>query len=109
MHEECRLQKQRDYIAPIDRPIEGIELIAIVEAVQHERNQAKDIKVDSARRIPAANKNKKTDEKVKKCSDPQVVFDRCGVLLRRGNKGGLKGLAIASNLIRNFHPRTHAP
>src|SRR5579862_917968 len=75
-----------------------------MEAVQNEGDQAENIKVNGARRVPTANKNEEADEKIEQGGDAQVVFDGGRIFLRRGDQRSFVGTAVATQLIANFHP-----
>ncbi len=62
MDKEGRLEKQGDDVAPVNNLIERIQLAAVVKTVENERDEAEDVEVNCAGRVPAARKNKKPDE-----------------------------------------------
>src|SRR5208282_3097762 len=81
----------------------------VMKAVEDERHQAEDVKMDRAGRAPAPHKNKEPDEEVQKRSRPQVVFNRRRSFLGGSNQRGFKRLAVAADSVPDFRPGTHAP
>src|SRR5215472_10934032 len=59
---------------PIDFIIERIELSAVVKAVENERHQAEDVEVNGARRVPPADENKNSNEKVDQADNAKIIF-----------------------------------
>ena len=85
MNEQRGLQENRNHVPPIDSPVKRIQLSGVMKTEQNEGDEAENIEVNGARRIPPAHKNKKTDEKIKQCGKPQVIFNR-GIFLWHGDE-----------------------
>ncbi len=64
MQQQSRGEQLRQDFDPIDLVIESIQLPAVMERIENERHQAKNVEVHRARRIPAACKNEKSDEEI---------------------------------------------
>ena len=109
MDEEGRLQQKRDHVAPVDCPVERVQFAAVMKAVKNERYEAEDIEMNCARRVPPARENEKSDEEIQQRGDPEVVLNRGGVLLRRGDQRHLERLAVPADSIVDFRPGTCAP
>src|SRR5579864_7555574 len=107
MYQKSRLEKQSDNVAPVDHPIEGIQFAAVVKAVKNERNQAEDIKVNCARRIPAASENKQADEQIQECRKSEIILDRRRVFLRGGYQRRFKSSSVPTHPVSDFSPRAH--
>ena len=75
-----------------------------MKTIQDERDQAKNVEMNGARRVPAAHENEQADEEVKQPEDAQIVFNRRRIFLRRGDHRRLKGAAVAEQLVADFGP-----
>ena len=75
-----------------------------MKTVENKRDQAKNVEMNRARRIPTADKNEQADEEVKQPEDAQVIFNRSGIFLRCGDHRRFKGAAVANQLIADFGP-----
>src|SRR5580704_10996407 len=106
MNQQSRLQKPRDGLRPIDGCVKGIQLPGVMKAVKDERHQTKNVKVNSARSVPAANENEQPNEDIEKRGDPQIIFDRRGRVLRRSHQRRLKSGLAAMHLVAHFSPGT---
>ena len=85
MYEQRGLQENRNHVPPIDGPVKRIQFSGVMKTEEHEGHEAENIKVNGARRVPPAHKNKKTDEEIKQRRDSEVVLNR-GVFLRHGDE-----------------------
>ena len=54
MDEQRRLQYPSDYVAPVNRPVEVVQLAGVFEGIRDKRNQAEDVEVRRAGRGPAS-------------------------------------------------------
>src|ERR1700730_2466939 len=104
VHQQSGLQQQRNDVAPIDGPVKRIQLAAVMEAVEHKRDQAKNVEMNGSRCVPAAKKNKKADEEIEQRRDPQVALNRRRVLLGRRDQRDRKRLTVPPEVIANFRP-----
>jgi hypothetical protein len=109
VHKQRRLQIRCSDAAPVDDPIEGIQLAAVVKTIQDEGNEAEDVKVNSAGRSPSAHENEEPYEEIQQRRNPQVVLDRRRVLLRLGDERHLERFAAAFDSVANFGPQSSAP
>jgi hypothetical protein len=73
VEKERRLQGLGNDLAPVNRPVEGIEFTRVVERVQNKRSQAEDIKVRGPRSCPAAEQHIKSNRKVNQRNQPQSL------------------------------------
>src|SRR5271163_1010641 len=80
-----------------------------MKAVKNERHQAENVEMNRARGVPAARENKKTDKEIQQRRDSEVIFNRGGVLLRRGDERYFERLAVAANSVAYLRPRAGAP
>src|ERR1700733_11091082 len=106
VHEHGGLQQQRHHVAPVNDPVEGIQLAAVMKTIQDERDQAKNVEMNGARRVPAAHENEQADKEVKEPEDAQIVFNRRRIFLRGSDHRRFKGAAVAEQLVADFRPGT---
>src|SRR6202044_1321076 len=107
VHQHGGLQQERHYVRPINNPVKGIQLAAVMKTVEDERDQAKNVEMNRARRVPSAHKNEQADEQIKQSEDTQIVFNGGGILLRRGDQRRFEGAPVAQQLVADFGPGTH--
>jgi len=109
VQKQRRRQQPRHHARPVDFVVEIVQLPAVVEAVEDERHQAENVKVNGARRIPAANEDKDSDEEIDQPDDAKVIFrgERFG---GRGNDHRrLKRFAAALHLVAQLAPESGPP
>src|SRR5579863_6257273 len=106
MQKQRRLQKPGCYVAPIDRPVEGIELSREVESVKDKRNQAEDIKMRRTLRRPAAEQYIKPNSQIDKCDQPQPGVLR--VIGRDENDDRIHWNRISHQRISCLRPSSYA-
>ena len=78
VQKQCRLQRSGQHLAPVDRPVEGVEFARVIERVQNKRGQAKDVKVRGARSRPPPEQDIQADGKVYQRNQPQSLVLGCG-------------------------------
>ena len=104
VNEQSGLQHPCDFVGPVDDVVERVQLPAVMEAVENERNQAENVEMHRPRRIPAARKNEQPDEQIQDGRNAQVVFDAERFVLRGRDQRDLEGLVAAPNLILHLRP-----
>ena len=85
-----------------------IQLSAVVKAIKNERNQAENVEVNRARRVPAANENEKSDEKIEqrgRCADSSRSRRICPAARSPGES---QTPPPATDLVANLGPRARA-
>ncbi len=75
MEQQGRRKKSRRDARPIDFLIKGVELAAVLEGIEDEGDQAENVKMHSARRIPAPDKNEHPDEEVEKSYYAEIILN----------------------------------
>src|SRR5712664_1891676 len=108
MEQQSRRQEARNNLRPIDFPVKGVKLSAVVEGPANKRNQAKDIKVHGTRGIPPPNEDEKSDEQEQQAHDAQIVFRSERLFGRRGDERSLKLFAAARKLVAHLRPEPGA-
>src|ERR1700733_2614396 len=108
MNQQRGLQEERDNIGPIDRVVKRIQLAGVMKAVKNERGQAKNVEMNRAWSVPAADEYKQADKNIEKRGNTQIILDRRRSILRSGHQGGLKSGLATVHLVANFGPRAHA-
>ncbi len=75
------MQSCRRYVAPVDDPIEGVELGGVFEGIQNKRDEAEDVKVGRLGRRPAPEENVDSDAEVDQSDEAQTLVDGavCGL------------------------------
>jgi len=80
-----------------------------MKRIEDEGNQAENIKVNGARRIPPPHKDEHSDEEIQKPDYAKVIFYGGGLLGRRSNQGRLKLFAVARQFIPHLGPKPCTP
>src|SRR5579863_8762929 len=65
--------------------------------------------MDGARSVPAASKNKKTDEQIDEADDARVILNGSRFLSRGSDERSFKLLVIARQFVTNLSPQTRTP
>jgi len=78
VQEQGRLECLGDDVAPVDDPVQIVELAGVVEGVQRERYEAEDVEVHRARSGPAAEEDVETDGQVDEADDTGGSPAGCG-------------------------------
>src|SRR5580765_1340897 len=109
MQQESRMQQLRQNFDPIDLIIEGIQLPAVMERIENERHQAKNVEVHRARRVPAACKNEKSDKEINQADTALIIFNRSGLFGRGSYQRSLKRFAVSQEPVTHLSPKSCAP
>src|SRR5208282_5433511 len=109
MQQQCRHHHLRQDFDPIDFVIEGVQLSAVVEREENERDEAENIKVHGARRVPAARKNEKADEEIDQANNAGVILDGGWFFGRSSYERSLKLLAVPGQSVAHLRPQPRAP
>jgi hypothetical protein len=80
-----------------------------MEGIQDEGNQTKHVKVHGARRVPAPDKNKQTDEQIEKSKNAFIVFNGSGLCGGRSYQRSFKFLAMTKEFVTDLGPQSRAP
>src|SRR5882672_12912390 len=108
MEQQSRRQEARNNLRPIDFPVKGVKLSAVVEGPANKRNQAKDIKVHGTRRIPSPSEDEKSDEQEQQAHDAQIIFRGERLFRGCGDERSLKLFAVARELVPQLRPEPGA-
>ena len=76
MQEHRRLQYPGNDIAPVDDPVEVVELAGVLEGVRDERNYAENVEVRRTCRRPASQQYVQPDSQINQRDEAQVVVER---------------------------------
>ena len=109
MQQQRRLQKPGHDRAPIDFPVERSQLPGVLEGVQDEGHQAKNVEMHGARRVPPAGKNEEADEEVQHAHNAQIIFDRGGPRGRLDYELRFKLFAAPLNAVMGQRPQSDSP
>ena len=109
MEEQRRRQQARHDIGPVHFPVECVELAAEVEGKQNERDQAKDVEMNRAGRVPAPHKDEQPDEQIEESDEPEIVFNGGGSLARGRNDRRFKLHVVPRHAIAQFRPQPGVP
>src|SRR5271167_3657124 len=74
--EQCRLQHSGSDVAPIDRPVEIVELAGVFEGIGNEGDETENIEVRGSGSRPAAKQDVEADAQIDKRNQPQPVVER---------------------------------
>src|SRR5258708_30940502 len=99
MRRQRRGEQSRHDTRPIDFQIEGVQLAAVMERTDHEGNQAKNGKMNGARRIPSPDEDEQSDEEVQQAYNAEIIFNGDRFVRRRGDQAGFKLLARARDVV----------
>ena len=102
MQKQRRLQHSGGDVAPIDSPVEIVQLAGVLEGVSDERNQAENIKVRGTGSSPAAQQNVKSDAQIDQRNQPQPVVER--TLGRNQDDAGIERHRLPEQRIGRFRP-----
>src|SRR5713226_9219427 len=109
MEQQCGREETRGNIGPVDFVIKCVELSAVVEGIQYERDETENIKVNRARGVPAANENEQPDKKIQEPNDAEIIFDRSRLFRRRCDQRRFKFFAVARQFVTNLIPKPRSP
>src|ERR1700676_5206587 len=109
MDQERRCNEQRNELAPINFPVEGVQLAGVVKREEYKRSEAKRIKVDRPRGVPTPGKNIQADEQVKQAHDSKIIFNGDGLGGRCGDYAGIEGAILAPDFIAGLRPYSQSP
>src|ERR1700691_2467653 len=76
MQEKSRLQHSGTDVAPVDCPVEIVQLAGVLEGIGNERDEAENVEVRRAGSSPAAQQNVESNAEVNECDQPQPVVER---------------------------------
>ena len=76
MQEQSRLQDPGDNVAPVDGPIEVVQLAGVFERIRDERYQAENVKVRRTGCCPAAQQHVNADAQINQSDQPQPIIQR---------------------------------
>ncbi len=102
MQKQGRLQDSGGDVAPINGPVEVVQLAGVLEGIGNERYQAENIEVGGSRRSPAAQQHVKPDAKVNKRNQAQPVVK--GMIRGDQNHAGIERNRLPDQGIRGFGP-----
>ena len=85
------------------------QLPRVLEGIQDEGHQAKNVEMHGARRVPPARKNEKADEEIEQAHNAQIIFNRGGPLGRLDDKLGFKLFAAALDPVMGQRPQSDSP
>ena len=106
MQEQRRLQHPGDDVAPVDRPVEVVQLAGVLERIRDERDQAENVEMRGAWRRPAAQQNVNTDAQINQGNQPQRIVQ--GAVGRNQNDVGIERHRIADQRISSLRPNAGA-
>src|SRR5580700_6317542 len=109
MQQQRRHQHLRKNFDPVNLVVESVQLPAVVEGEENEGHQTENVEMHGARRIPAARKDEKPDEKINQAEDARIIFDGGWFLGRSGDEPSLKLFVIARQFVANFGPEPRPP
>ena len=75
MEEECWLESLGEDVAPIDRPIQAVELAGVAEGIEGKRDKAEDVEVGGARCRPATKQDVETYGEVNEADNAGEVLE----------------------------------
>ena len=99
MQKKRRLQRLGQHIAPQNGPVKRIEFASVLEAVECERDQAKQVEVSGARGRPAAEENVDADGQVDESDDAQPQSHAPVERLGNDHNGRVKRDAVAGDCV----------
>src|SRR5580693_9033893 len=104
MKQQGRREQTRCNLCPVDFPVEYVQFSAEVKRTKDEGNQAENVEVHRAWRVPPANENEQPNEKIEQAHDAQKVLG--GERLFRGgrNQRRFEFVAAARKLIARLGP-----
>ena len=109
MHQQRRLKKHGDDVGPVNGPVERIQFAGVVKGVENEGDQAENIKVDGARRGPAAHKNEQADKEINEPEDAQIVFNGGRLFGRDGDQLDVEYFSGALDLVARLEILAQLP
>src|SRR5205807_9563570 len=93
VQEQRGLQHSGGDVAPIDCPVEIVELAGVLEGIGDERDEAKDVEVRGTGGGPAAQQDVEDDAEIDERNQPQPVIER--TLGGNENHAGVKRYRFA--------------
>src|ERR1700682_1640376 len=109
MQQQRRCQQPCHDTSPIHLVIERIQLSAVMERIQDEGKKTEDVKMDRARRVPAAHENKEPDEQVQQTNEAAISLNGHGLLHRSGDKKRFKLASVPNQLVTDLIPQPDPP
>src|SRR5271169_3884532 len=105
MKQQGRRKQTCRNLCPINFPVEYVQFSAEVKRTKDEGNQAENVEVHGAWRVPSANENEQPNEKIEQAHDAQKVLG--GERLFRGgrNQRRFEFVAAARKLIAHLGPQ----
>src|SRR5579863_3762685 len=89
---------------PIDFEIKGVQFAAVMKRTDNEGDQAEDVKMDGARRIPPPGKNKQSNEEIEKADNAKKILDGERFMRRSSDQAGFKFLTVAGQFVAELRP-----
>src|SRR5580658_5119314 len=94
---------------PINLVVESVQLPAVMEGEENEGNQAENVEVHRARRVPTTRKNEEAYEEIDQAYNSRVILNRGRFLRWSSNEWSLKLLAIPCQFVAHLGPQPRAP
>ena len=101
MQKESGLQGASGDVAPVDDPVEGIELRRVLEGIQDEGDQAEDVEMRRFRRGPSPEEHIKADAQIDQRNETQALVD--GAIGRHKDDLNIKPRSILQ--VRSCEPQ----
>ncbi len=96
------LQNPGGDVAPIDRPVEIVQLAGVLERIGNEGDEAENVEVGGAGSGPAAQQDVEADAEIDERNQPQPVVER--TLRGNQNDAGIERDRLPEQGIRGFRP-----
>src|SRR5580658_7890116 len=109
MQQQSRHQHLRQNFDPMNLVVKSVQLPTVVKGEENEGHKTENVEMYGARRIPAARKDEKTDEKIDQAEDPRIILNGGWFLGRSGDERSLKLLAIARQFVADLRPQPRPP